>query len=137
MIAIDTNILVRYLTNDDEAQVEQVNKLFTKYVGKNHSLFINNIVLCELIWVLERGYKYPKPEIVKALKMLMTAIEFIFEDHKLVFQSILEYEKTNFDFSDIMIGMVNKGRGFSPTYSLDKTACRQDNFTEIEYRYER
>ena len=56
----------------------------------------------------------------------------IFEDHKLVYQAILEYEKSNYDFSDILIGMVNKSKGFSPTYSLDKKACQQDNFAEIE-----
>ena len=60
MIAIDTNILVRYITQDDEIQSKAAEDLLSGYNEKPQSIFINNIVLCELIWVLERGYKYSK-----------------------------------------------------------------------------
>ena len=49
MIAIDTNILVRYLTQDDPKQAKAADKLLKKYFGKSLSIFINNIVICELI----------------------------------------------------------------------------------------
>lgn len=57
MIGIDTNILVRYLTQDDKVQSEQAAKLIDKCAGKSGTIFINNIVICELIGVLEIDYK--------------------------------------------------------------------------------
>ena len=58
MIAIDTNILVRYITQDDLRQAEDAEKLLASYNSKPQSIFINNIVLCEFVWVLEKGYNY-------------------------------------------------------------------------------
>jgi predicted nucleic-acid-binding protein len=55
MIGIDPNILVRYLTQDDSEQAKIVEKTLNKYATSSQSIFINNIVICELIWVLERG----------------------------------------------------------------------------------
>lgn len=81
MIAVDTNILVRYITNDDEEQGILAANLLDKYTGQEKSILINNIVLCELIWVLDRGYKYKKAEIIKTLKLLLSSIEFEFENH--------------------------------------------------------
>ena len=52
MIAIDTNILVRYITQDDLQQAEAAENLLAIYNNKPQSIFINNIVLCEFIWVL-------------------------------------------------------------------------------------
>ena len=60
MIGIDTNILVRYLTKDDIEQAITASNLLEQYSGDESSVYINNIVLCEVIWVLESGYKYPK-----------------------------------------------------------------------------
>ena len=57
MIAIDTNILVRYITQDDLQQAEAAANLLAIYNNKPQSIFINNIVLCEFIWVLEKGYQ--------------------------------------------------------------------------------
>jgi predicted nucleic-acid-binding protein len=50
MIAIDTNILVRYITQDDLQQAEAAENLLAIYNNKPQSIFINNIVLCECIW---------------------------------------------------------------------------------------
>ena len=82
MIAVDTNILVRYITNDDKEQALLATTLLDSYIGKEKSIFINNIVLCELVWVLVRGYKYQKEDIIKTLKLLLSSIEFEFENHE-------------------------------------------------------
>jgi predicted nucleic-acid-binding protein len=60
MDSLDTNVLVRYFTNDDEVQSKIASGLIAGYVGKEKSLFISNIVICELLWFLIRGYKYKK-----------------------------------------------------------------------------
>ncbi len=131
MIAVDTNILVRYITNDDEDQAILAAKLLDKYKGQEQSIFINNIVLCELIWVLLRGYKYKKADILKTLKLLLTSIEFEFENHELAFLAIFEYETADADFSDILIGITNHHLGCNNTFSFDKSALKSKYFQEL------
>ena len=130
MIAIDTNVLVRYITNDDEEQSILAANLLEKYSGKEKSIFINNIVLCELVWVLLSGYKYKKVEIVRTLKLFLSSIELAFENYELAFLAVTEYENTAGDFSDILIGLINNHQGYQ-TYSCDKQALKSKYFVEL------
>ena len=131
MIAVDTNILVRYITNDDKEQALLATTLLDSYIGKEKSIFINNIVLCELVWVLVRGYKYQKEDIIKTLKLLLSSIEFEFENHELAFLAVIEYEKAEADFSDILIGLLYHYRNCKVTYSFDQKALKLKYFKKL------
>jgi predicted nucleic-acid-binding protein len=125
MIGVDTNILVRYLTDDDPIQSPVASELLEGYLGQEKSIFINNIVLCELIWVLNGAYSYKKEQVVKTIKVLLSSIEFCFEHHEIVFLALLEFEKSPADFSDILIGMLNNTcYGCPETFSFDKGALK-------------
>jgi predicted nucleic-acid-binding protein len=128
MIGIDTNILVRYLTQDDIEQAKVVEQLFNKYATGSHSVFINNIVICELIWVLERGYKYSKEDITKVIKHILSTKEFNFENQELLWLSLNQYSQKKLDFSDALIGEINKHSGCTNTLTFDKAAITADNF---------
>ena len=66
-IAVDTNVLVRYLTWDDEAQaIEAANA-----IEGADAMVVPTIVLCELVWVLKRAYRYACPEIIHILRRLV------------------------------------------------------------------
>ncbi len=132
MIGIDTNVLVRYLTSDDEIQSNKAAKLINQYIGQAGSIFINNIVACELIWVLERGYKYDKSHITTVLKEIVATSEFQFEDHKILWLSIVEYEKSNVDFADILIGNINALKGCSKSFTFDSKASALLVFDIVE-----
>ena len=131
MIAVDTNVLVRYITNDDKEQALLATTLLDSYIGKEKSIFINNIVLCELVWVLVRGYKYQKEDIIKTLKLLLSSVEFEFENHELAFLAVIEYEKAKADFSDILIGLLNNYRNCKVTYSFDQKALKLKYFKKL------
>ncbi len=131
MIAVDTNVLVRYITNDDEEQSMLASKLLDNYVGQEKSVFINNIVLCELIWVLAKGYKYRKEQVIKTLKLLLASIEFEFESHELAFLATIEYETAEADFSDILISLINHNTGCTATYSFDQNALKSKYFKKL------
>lgn len=131
MIAVDTNILVRYITNDNKEQALLATTLLDRYIGKEKSIFINNIVLCELVWVLVRGYKYQKEDIIKTLKLLLSSVEFEFENHELAFLAVIEYEKAEADFSDILIGLLNHYRNCRATYSFDQKALKLKYFKKL------
>nr|WP_253307863.1 type II toxin-antitoxin system VapC family toxin [Rickettsia endosymbiont of Ceutorhynchus assimilis] len=130
MIGIDTNVLVRYLTQDDEKQATIVNKVISQYENQAQSIFINNIVICELIWVLERGYKYSKKEITDAVRAILSTTEFVFEQPETLWLSLNDYEKYNADFSDILLGKINKVYGCISTITFDNKAVTLKEFSE-------
>ena len=131
MIAIDTNILVRHITQDDAEQSKKASDLIKKYAGVESSILINNVVLCEVVWVLESVYKFSKHQIIEVLKAILTSFEFCFEDYKILWQSVLEMEKSSADFSDILIGQINKSKNSISTYTFDKSASSLGYFTKI------
>jgi len=128
MIGIDTNILVRYLTQDDEAQSAIATKIINQYENNAESVFISNIVLCELIWVLERGYKYSKKEVVNVMQVILSTIEFAFEYHEILWLSLSDYEKYQADFSDILLGKINHVYGCEYTITFDTKASDLKEF---------
>lgn len=128
MIGIDTNILVRYLTQDDTEQAKVAEQLFNEYATSPQSVFINNIVLCELVWVLERGYKYSKESITKVIKHILSTKEFIFENQELLWLALNQYSQKKLDFSDALIGEINKNFDCTNTFTFDKAAATANNF---------
>jgi predicted nucleic-acid-binding protein len=130
MIGIDTNVLVRYLTDDDEIQSKQASNLINRHAAGQ--IFINNIVLCELIWVLERGYEYSKTEVITVLRAICTTMEFVFEDHNILWLSILEYEKATVDFSDILLGKINMRNRCIINYTFDRAVGQLSIFKLVE-----
>ena len=128
MIGIDTNILVRHLTQDDIEQAKVVEQLFNSYTSASQSIFVNNIVICELIWVLERGYKYSKESITEVIKHILLTKEFNFENQELLWFALNQYSQKKLDFSDALIGEINKSFGCTNTFTFDKAAVTANNF---------
>lgn len=132
MIGIDTNILVRYCTEDDPAQSGLVDKLIDKHSGKRGAFLINNVVICELVWVLMRGYKYSKPNIIHLLQEMLSTIEFKFEDHSLLLNCIDLYKESDADFSDILIGYINKELECTQTLTFDNKASNLPTYQAMK-----
>ena len=132
MIAIDTNILVRYITQDDLQQAEAAENLLAIYNNKPQSIFINNIVLCEFIWVLEKGYKYTQQQISSTIRIILSTEEFAFEYHNVLWLALEEYELKNTDFSDSLISKLNYNLGYKQTFSFDKSAINNNLFTTCD-----
>ena len=132
MIAIDTNILVRYITQDDLQQAEAAENLLAIYNNKPQSIFINNIVLCEFVWVLEKGYKYTQQQISSTIRIILSTEEFAFEYHNVLWLALEEYELKNIDFSDSLISRLNHNLGYKQTFSFDKSAIKNNPFTPCD-----
>ena len=132
MIGIDTNILVRYFTQDNLEQAQIVEQLIDSYATSFNSLFVNNIVMCELVWVLERGYKYSKEEVSKVIKQMLSTEEFAFENQELLWRALSQYNQNKLDFSDALIGELNKKFGCSETLTFDRAAIKANNFKLAE-----
>jgi predicted nucleic-acid-binding protein len=131
VIAIDTNILVRYFTQDDPEQAKVVDGLLLKHSGKARSIFINNIVICELIWTLKKGYKYSKGQLLATLKFIIKTKEFAFEQDTILRLAVEDYETENFAFSDSLIALLNRHYGCEMTLSLDELAINKGIFERL------
>ena len=132
MIGIDTNVLVRYFTEDDDIQAKLAAKLIEKHSGEGKSILINNIVVCELIWVLIRCYNYNKSQIITIVKGMLSTIEFAFEDYSLLLNSIIDYDEKEADFADILLGNINLNKDYNTTFTFDRKASCLESFKIIE-----
>lgn len=124
-IGLDTNLVVRFITQDDTTQTKNVRKLLESYRGNLRSLYIADVSLCEIIWVLKTAYKYDKKSIVETLQALMGIEEFRFSSKELIKQALALYENGKASFADYFIILKNKEAGCEYTYSFDKTLLKE------------
>jgi predicted nucleic-acid-binding protein len=103
MIAVDTNVLVRFLVRDDEAQFARASALFGRAQRADEAVFVPTIVLCEVAWVLQRAYRVPKPELVDVLVELVRARHIELESPTEVNRAIAAFEAGRGDFADYLI----------------------------------
>jgi len=128
MIGIDTNILVRFLTQDDPVQALQAERLLTTQCSAAQPGWISIIALCEVVWVLGRGYRYPREQIVLAIAQLLRTAELEIEDSDLVRDALERFAAGKYDFADALIGLRNQRRGVSETYTFDQNAATLPEF---------
>ncbi|MEA5519341.1 type II toxin-antitoxin system VapC family toxin [Limnoraphis robusta] len=129
MIGVDTNILVRYLTRDDEQQWQQA----VAVIKQNQPCFVANIVLCELVWVLRGGsYGFGKDEIINTLEGMLHSSAFEFESRSIVYQALHRYKQGRADFSDYLIGAIASQVGCTETVSFDGKLKEEKGFRCLE-----
>lgn len=125
MIGLDTNILVRYLTKDDEKQWEQAAAI----IERGEQCFIANIVLCELVWVLRGSpYQFSREEISTTIEIMLQCLVFELENRSLVYQALQRFKQGNADFSDYLIGAIYQNYGCSSTVTFDKKLRSEKGF---------
>lgn len=88
MIAVDTNILLRYLLHDDEAQTARADAVF----DAAETVLITDVVLAETVWTLSgRKYRLAKAELVAVLERLFSEPSIRFEDDQVVWRALQAY----------------------------------------------
>ncbi|BAZ28152.1 hypothetical protein NIES4074_05830 [Cylindrospermum sp. NIES-4074] len=129
MIGVDTNILVRYLTKDDEQQWEQA----VRIIECGQQCFVANIVLCELVWVLRgKPYQFSREEISTTLEMMLQCSVFELENRSVVYQALQRFKQGSADFSDFLIGAVSQQSGCTTTATFDRKLRGEKGFELLE-----
>jgi len=118
---LDTNILVRFLVRDDRRQAEAASAYIRKVISDGGACFINLIVFCELVWVLESAYGYGKPEIAGVLEKMLATRQFEIETKDIVRQAVHDYREGSGDIADYLIGRANHSRGCDRTATFDRS----------------
>jgi len=119
MIGLDTNILVRYLTQDDPKQSRKANAEIEKGLSAGEIFFIADIVVCELVWVLETAYGYDRREIHLVLEDILRTRQFRFENKDLLWKSLADYRNKKGDFADHLIGHAGHKASCCETLTFD------------------
>ena len=131
MLGIDTNVLVRYLVRDDEAQFEKASRLIKREIGVGEAVFVSLPVLLETEWVLRSRYGFKKAEIVDAISGLLDATEIQFEAEAAIEESLNYWKDSTADFADCLIGAHNRRLGCRATATFDAKAARLPAFLAL------
>ena len=99
-VFVDTNIFLRYLTNDDPEQADEVERLLVAAAAGSVSLLTNVIVLAEIVWTLESTYKLQRDEIRDHVLAILNNDGLVVENEDLILQAITDYVDLNIDFAD-------------------------------------
>lgn len=128
MLGIDTNVLVRFLVQDDEAQFDKARKLIKREVAAGSGAFMNQLVLLETEWVLRSRYSLPKNLIIEAISGLLEASDVRFEDEPAIEEDLFIWKESAADFADCLVGVKNRRLGCRATASFDVKASKLPGF---------
>lgn len=128
MLGIDTNVLVRFLVRDDEAQFARARKLIKREISAGRRVFVNQLVILETEWVLRSRYATPKSRIIEVISRLLDAADVQFEDEPAIEQALFVWKETTADFADCLIGAKNRNLGCRATASFDSKASKLPGF---------
>ena len=128
MLGIDTNILVRFLVRDDEAQFEKARRLIRREDAAGRGVFVSQLVLLETEWVLRSRYGLQKIEIIEAVSALLGAGDVQFEDEPAIEEALFVWKDRSVGFADCLIGAQNRRLGCSATATFDAKASKLPGF---------
>ncbi len=120
MIALDTNVLLRLLLEEDAAQAAKARRELEKFDDSDGEVFINDIVLAETLWTLRAAYDCEKPDLLLTLHSLLNTATFSFENRTVLQAAVTMYESSAADFSDCLIAAKNSAAGYEYTRSFDR-----------------
>ena len=128
MKGLDTNVLVRYLTEDDPRQAAAAVKEIQGIGKKDEKLIVQPLVLCELAWVLDSAYGVGKKELLDVFERILRTAQFEIPGKDLVWRSLADYRAGKGDFSDHLLGRLNEDAGASVTITFDRALRRNPRF---------
>ena len=130
MIALDTNVLVRYLTQDDDQQAQAARRLIES-LGPRLLGFVSREVILELVWVLGGSYGFSRDQIASTLENLVGGAELVVEEAQDVIRSANAMRRGGAEFSDRMIRAAAIRSGADTVHTFDKTFAQLPGVIEI------
>ena len=128
MIALDTNVLARYLVGDDAKQAEAARELLESLTADRPG-YVCREVTVELVWVLERAYGFSRDQIATILEALVATEGLVIEAADDVARAAFRYRASGVGFSDLMILAAAERSGAHPLYTFDQKAARLEGVT--------
>jgi predicted nucleic-acid-binding protein len=122
MIGIDTNVLARYIAEDDAAQSAAAARVIESFSAESPG-FVPFVVIAELVWVLQFSYRFSKREIADVVEKLLRSAELMIENTEIVAQALREFRVSRADFADCLVERSAHAAGCQYTVTFDKRAA--------------
>jgi len=124
MIGLDTNILVRYLAQDDPAQSLKAREILERRLTEKDPGFVSVVAMVETVWVLDRAYGLTSPEISAAVERILQTDVLVVENEQEVFIAMVALKRGQGSFADALIGALGARAGCARTLTFDHKALR-------------
>jgi predicted nucleic-acid-binding protein len=131
MRGLDTNVLTRYVVQDDVRQSAAAERVIEDAIHNNEQLYICVVVLCEFVWVLKSGYDQPKPKIIAKLDEILSIPEFSIQHDPLVRAALHSWQVGRADFADYLIGELNRAAHCRETVTFDRALMNSEGFLVV------
>jgi predicted nucleic-acid-binding protein len=128
VIGLDTNVVVRYLVQDDRAQAAAATALIERTLSADSPGLITGVTLCEIVWVLAECYAADRSRVDAVIEGLLTSRQLIVEDAAEVWAALGDWRESNADFSDALIGRLVAAQGGAKTVTFDRSAAKLPSF---------
>ena len=123
MIGIDTNVLVRYLQQDEPSQNAKANALIGSLTSERRG-FVSLVTLVEVVWVLNRKFRLERRVLVQVIDSLLRAQELVVERAEAVRKALYLFEDSKAGFSDCLVAQLGRAAGCDYTVTFDQTAAK-------------
>ena len=122
MLGIDTNILVRYIMQDDVAQARAANR-FVDSLSAEAPGFVPIVVIVELVWVLGSAYRLDRAQLLSAITGILGTKELVAEQPETVWKAVRAFEADGADFADCLIAQTAMAAGCTGVMTFDRKAA--------------
>lgn len=129
MIAIDTNILVRYLLRDDPVQTALARAFIDTELSEERPGFVALVTIVELDWVCRRVYAVPEAGVAEAIRKLLEIRELVVEQAEMVEQAL---DRKAGQLADALIHAIGQSAGCSKTVTFDRKFARMAGVEELK-----
>jgi predicted nucleic-acid-binding protein len=124
VIGLDTNVIVRYIAQDDPAQSRKATALVEGEFSDSSPGFIGVVVLVEVVWVAESCYAASRAEVIQIVRRLLGTRHLVVENAEVVWQALQAFEQGKSDFADCVIERCAAAAGCTKTVTFDKAAAK-------------
>jgi uncharacterized protein len=132
IVYADTNIFLRYLTNEPPDLSKKVSKFFNEMELGKYRLFVCNLVVSELVYVLEKVFEIPKKEICEKVKILMLKKNIVLENSQIIFRALDIYRDFNINFVDAYIYSHSNKNGIKKYFTFDNHFKKFNNIELVQ-----
>lgn len=124
MIGLDTNVLIRYIAQDDPKQSPLATRLIESLTGA-HPGFISHVVLVEAVWVLEACYAADPAKIAEVIETLLRIGGLVVAQADVVWRALHLFKQERGDFEDALIAELARHAGCTSVQTFDKGAAKR------------
>ncbi|MES2176655.1 MAG: type II toxin-antitoxin system VapC family toxin [Gemmatimonadota bacterium] len=131
MIALDTNVLVRYLVDDDAKQGALAASLIDRAIAEDETLFVSDVVVCEIVWVMSVSYRVGRKEVASVLRNLFRARHLRFRAADELIRALDAFETGKGDFADYLIREHARAAECDTVATFDRALLRERGFVAV------